>query len=153
MTATAPSPSWTGSTFTARAVSRLSKAAAPPDEAGLQDSCFSKRLRKHSRNDAGKSFHPASCDLSSCEPAAAGGNAQLLGADSPAHASAVQTGDVEQIASCSELAKRDAPRKAGAGHPDGQGGGWEEDVPADGLRWESISSRAPTTARRVVIGS
>lgn len=40
-------------------------------------------------------------------PAEAGGNAHVLGADSPANTSAAQTGDVEQIVSCSELAGRD----------------------------------------------
>ena len=58
-------------------------------------------------------------------PVEAGGNAQLLGADSPVNALAAQTGDVEWIVSCSELAERDTLRKPGAGHPHGQGGGWE----------------------------
>lgn len=68
-------------------------------------------------------------------PAEAGGNTQLLGAGSPANVSAAETGDVEWIVSCSELAERDALRKPGAGRPHGQGGGWEEDMPAAASRW------------------
>lgn len=67
--------------------------------------------------------------------AKAGGNTQLLGADSPAKPSAAQMGDVERIVSCSELPERDTLRKAGAGLPDGQGGGWEKDTPAAASRW------------------
>lgn len=38
-------------------------------------------------------------------PAEAGGDARLLGADSPANVSAAQTGDVERVGSCLELAE------------------------------------------------
>lgn len=53
----------------ARASCRQSKVVTPAYEAGLQgkvDSFLPKRLRKYIRNDnASKSFHPASHDLSS----------------------------------------------------------------------------------------
>lgn len=102
-----------------RAIPRLCKAAAPPDEAGPQGKVdFFFPFRKGSENTSGMtvlvnlSTQQAMISAPS-PPAEAGGDAQLLGADSPANVSAAQTGDVEWVRSCLELAenaKSSAPR-------------------------------------------